>query len=160
MRRARHGKVVRENAAAEPELAAQVAVYPARGEARRQRIHLVEHHMRRHDGRQTVVDETAVGEEILVQVRQLAVVHRQGHVRIRHDIAMPGEVLGSGGHAGVLQPAHERNGELCHGLGRTVKRAVADDFAGAEIEVHHRREGQVDAHGPQFRTQQPAHLPR
>ena len=116
--------------------------------------------MGRHDGRQPVVDETTIREEVLVQVRQLAVVYWQRDVRIRHHVTVSGEVLGGSRHASFFQAAHERDGQFRHGLGRTVKRTVADDFAGAEVEIHYRRERQVDANGPQFRTQQPAHLPR
>ena len=60
-------------------------------------------------------------------------------------MAVPGKVLADAGHAAGAQPVVQRRSEVRDGIRVAVKRAVADDGAGAMIEIEHRSEAEIDA---------------
>ena len=90
-----------------------------------------EQHMGHHDGRQTVGDQAPVGQQVLIQIHELAPVDRQRQVRVGHDRSVSGEVLGGGRHAGIAHAVHIGDGQRCHHAGARVKGSIADDLATA-----------------------------
>ena len=78
-------------------------------------------------------------------------------MRIGHDGAVPGKMLGGGRHPGVLHALHVRERQLRHHIGLRMKRAVADDLAHPVVEIDAGSERQVDAMHAQFGGHEPAH---
>ena len=91
------------------------------------------------------------------QLVPVAPIYRQRLVRIGDHGAVPGKMFGGGRHAGVLHALHVGQRELRHGLGLRMKRAIADDFAHAVVEIDAGRERQIDAVGAQLGGHEPAH---
>ena len=60
-------------------------------------------------------------------------------------MAVTGEVLAAGGHAGVLHAQHHRLSQLEHGARVAMEGAVADDAGGPVVQVQHRRKTEIDA---------------
>ena len=67
-------------------------------------------------------------------------------------------MLGGRRHAGLAHALHCGDRQACDHLCIAVECAVADDLAYAVVEVDTGRKAQVDAHGAQFRREQPAAL--
>ena len=71
---------------------------------------------------------------------------RQLEVGVGAGVAVPGEVLRAGRHAGALQPVDERRDMPGDELGLGAERADADHgVVGVRVHVGHRREVEVDA---------------
>ncbi len=63
---------------------------------------------------------------------------------------MAGKVFGNGGHTAIAQSTRIGTGKIGDDVGLLVKRAIADYFADAPVEIDARRERQVYVHGAQF----------
>ena len=111
--------------------------------------------MGRHDPRQLVVDEQAIGPQIRLQIGELAPIHRQRHVRIRHHRTMAGEMLGDRRHARLAHAGEVRGRQRRDRLRMAVKGAIADDLAHAIIQIDARREAEIDPGGAQFARHEP-----
>ena len=116
--------------------------------------------MRHHHRRKSVRDQQPVGGDVFLQVDKLAPIDRQRQVRVGHDRAVPGKMLGGGGHAGVAHAMRIGDGELRDDGGARSQSAIANDLARAVVEIHARRERQIDAMGAQFGRHEPAEAPR
>jgi hypothetical protein len=69
---------------------------------------------------------------------------------IGDDKAVAGEMLADVGHAGAAQAGNQGAGERRHRGRIAMEGAVADDFAGAVVEIEHRREAEIDAASAQL----------
>ncbi len=107
----------------------------------------------------SIADQPLIGTHVVQQVAKAAPVDRQLLVRIGDHSAMTGKVFGNGSHTAVAQAARISAGEIGNDIGLLVKRAIADNFADAPVEIDARRETQIDIHGTQFGGDEPAHGP-
>ncbi len=112
--------------------------------------------MRDHDGLKPVADEIAVRLQVVVEVRELALVHGKLRVRIAVRSGVRRKVLRRDRHAGLLGARGETARERRDGGGLAVQGAIADDLRQTAVEVDARREAQVDADRAQLCCHEPA----
>ena len=112
--------------------------------------------MRHHDGAQASCDEVAVRLQVVVEIRELALVDGELRVRIAVRSGMRREVLRRDRHAGLLGARGEAARERRDGGSVAMQRAVADDLREAAVEIDARREAHVDADGAELGRHEPA----
>jgi len=146
-----HFEIVREDRAVEPEPAAQDFVQPFPRVAGGERVDCRIDDVRRHHPLEAPPDQRSERHEVLGRDRrEAALVLRQRIVRIRGDVAMSREMLAHRRHAFGVQSVDKGSREMRRGVGVAMECAVADDAAGAVIEIEHRRKREVHAMGAQL----------
>ena len=144
-----HAQVVGENHTAVAAVTAQHLAQPVAGKPRRLRVHRLITDMGRHDAVQTRC-QGLERHQVVLQLFPGARVFRQLQMRIRRHMAVAGKVFAGGGHACAGHAVDKGAGQFGDRQRIGVKAAVADHAAGAEIQVQHRRETDVDVVGAQF----------
>ena len=112
--------------------------------------------MTHHHCEQSRIDETAIRNQVVVQLREIAAIHRARPVAVNDGARMRREMLGRRRHSGAAHAANECQRQRCDCLRVGVKRAVTDDRSNAEVEVRDRCKAHVDTAGAQLRSHEPA----
>ena len=151
--RALHAQVVAEDHPVKAKLAAQDVLQPAGAKASGAAVHLGVNNVRRHDAgehlRQPGIGGSIVGQD----GRKTAFIHRHGHVRIGRGKAVPRKMLAAVGHARLQQAVHQALRQAGDGGRVAAKAAVANDAAGAPVQIQHRGKAQIHPASAQFSRQ-------
>jgi len=118
--------------------------------------------VRRHHGADAGVHRHPEGDQLAGGELGPALSHdRKRGVGVHVRVAMTGEVLDGGDHAGGLDASHGGAHQHGHPIRIGPERAGIDDrVVRVVVDVGHRREDQVDAHDPSFERGDPAHHER
>ena len=113
-----------------------------------------------HDAFKPSGDEVAVGSEIDGQLVQVAVINGERRMGVGARSPVGGEVLGRHGHARSIGAGGKFGAQDAHYRRAGMQRSVADHLGQLQVQVHHRREAQIDIQRSQFRGHEPAECAR
>ena len=152
--RRRHADVIAEYHAGKLQRAAQV-VDPETRISRRLRIHARIGDMRHHHRFGAGGNAGAERQQVFgFERRQLARIERCIEMRVFQHRAVAGKMLERGRHACRVHALHVSGAQIRHDARCQMEGALADG-AIAALQVHHRRETQIQPDGADFRRHQP-----